>query len=159
MQFREQFLIQISWGLFRCKTSLLVKSFSMQKTILGTLIALTLTLFSATVVWSQDFKKGLEAADRGDFATALREWTPLAEQGDAVAQYNLGLMYANGEGVLQDYAMALKWYTLAAEQGDADAQFGLALIYEYGKQGVPMDWKAAEKWLTLAVEQGYANAH
>ena len=48
---------------------------------------------------SADFEKGLDTAKRGDYATALREWKPLAEQGDADAQYNLGLMYANGHGV------------------------------------------------------------
>jgi hypothetical protein len=51
------------------------------------------------VSWSQDFQKGLTAYKSGDYATALREWTPLAKQGDAFAQYNLGVMYGNGQGV------------------------------------------------------------
>ena len=129
----------------------------MQKTILGTLIALTLTLFISTVVWSQDFEKGLEAADRGDFATALREWTPLAEQGYAGAQYNLGVMYENGWGVLQNHATAMKWYTRAAEQGDADAQYNLGVIYKDG-DGVLQNHATAVKWYTLAAEQGHALA-
>ena len=66
---------------------------------------------------SADYQKGLTAAQSGDFATALREWTPLAKQGDAFAQFNLGLMYDNGQGVPQDYKTAVKWYKLAAEQG------------------------------------------
>ena len=53
------------------------------------------------VSWGADFDKGLIAAQNGDFATALREWTPLAEQGDASAQFNLGVMYRNGKGVPQ----------------------------------------------------------
>uniref|UniRef100_UPI003567E3EB tetratricopeptide repeat protein n=1 Tax=Sneathiella sp. TaxID=1964365 RepID=UPI003567E3EB len=83
---------------------------------------------------------GAEAAKKGDFATALREWKPLAEQGDADAQYNLGVMYYNGTGVPQDYKQAVKWYTAAAEQGFANAQHNLALMYNYGT-GVPQDYK------------------
>ena len=79
---------------------------------------------------SADFQKGLDAAKRGDYATALREWEPLAEQGHAAAQTLLGVMYENGKGVPQDYAMAVKWYTLAAEQGHADAQYGLGGMYD-----------------------------
>jgi len=59
---------------------------------------------------------GNAAAQRGDYATALRLWRPLAEQGDAAAQYNLGNMYVKGAGVPQDDAEAVKWYRLAAEQ-------------------------------------------
>ena len=51
---------------------------------------------------------GLDAAQKGDFATALREWTPLAEKGDAIAQYNLGLMYRQGQGVKKDQKIATK---------------------------------------------------
>ena len=54
-----------------------------------------------------DFRDGLAAYERGDYQTALREWRPLAEQGDAQAQYNLGLMYYHGTGVSQDYAEAV----------------------------------------------------
>ena len=53
--------------------------------------------------------EGVAAYDRGDYATALREWRPLAEQGNAKAQYNLGAMYYSGLGVPQDYAEAVKW--------------------------------------------------
>ena len=87
---------------------------------------------------SADFDKGLDAYDRGDYATALREFKPLAEQGDAYAQYNLGVMYDKGQGVPKDYKTAVKWYTLAAEQGDADAQNNLGLMYDEGK-GVPQN--------------------
>ncbi|GAB4233825.1 MAG: hypothetical protein Tsb0032_39480 [Kiloniellaceae bacterium] len=63
------------------------------------------------------FAEGLAASRAGDHETALREWQPLAEAGDAAAQYNIALMYQRGEGVRQDYAEALRWYRLAAEQG------------------------------------------
>ena len=81
-------------------------------------------------------KRVLTAYESGDYATALREWKPLAKQGDARAQYNLGLMYNERKGVPQDYKTAVKWYRLAAEQGNADAQYNLGLMYDKG-QGVP----------------------
>ena len=73
-------------------------------------------LASAGEGWSADTQKARTAYQNGDYATALRELTPLAEQGDAVAQYNLGSMYRKGQGVLQDYKTARKWYRLSAEQ-------------------------------------------
>ena len=63
----------------------------------------------AAPISAQDFQKGLEAAQSGDFATALKEWTPLAAGGDSVAQYNLGLMYYNGWGVPQDDKETVRW--------------------------------------------------
>lgn len=57
----------------------------------------------------------MAAFNRGDYSTALRRWTPLAEQGIANAQNNLGVMYNAGRGVPQDYAEAVRWYRLAAE--------------------------------------------
>ena len=86
---------------------------------------LLLTLLVGNCAFSADFQKGLTAFQSGDYATALREWTPLAKQGNVVAQYNLGLLYDNGRGVPQDYKTAVKWYRLAAEQGDASAQYYL----------------------------------
>ena len=77
---------------------------------------LLLTLLVGNPAVSADFQKGLDAAEREDYATALREWTPLAEQGYASAQYNLGQMYRNGQGVPQNDKTAVKWYRLAAEQ-------------------------------------------
>jgi|TARA_B110000908_G_scaffold154348_1_gene191585 hypothetical protein len=59
----------------------------------------------------------LEAYNSGDFKTALAEWTPIAEQGDAYVQNNLGLIYDSGEGVPENDKTAVKWYTKAAEQG------------------------------------------
>ena len=85
------------------------------------------------------FKEGAAAYQRGDYATALRGFRPLAEQGDAGAQNNLGNLYKLGEGVPQDYAEAVKWYRKAAEQGSAAAQLNLGIMYEDG-QGVPQDY-------------------
>ena len=90
---------------------------------------LLFSLFFGVPSYSADFNKGWTAAQNGDFASALKEWKPLAEQGYAKAQYNLGVMYYNGYGVPQDYKEAARFYTLAAEQGDADAQYNLGLMY------------------------------
>jgi TPR repeat protein len=103
------------------------------------------------------FKEGLSAYLQGDYAKALKEWQPLAEQGDADAQFSLGVMYANGQGVPQDDKEALNWYRKAAEQGVAGAQFNLGLMYKNG-QGVPQDYKEAANWYRKAAEQGVAGA-
>ena len=94
---------------------------------LTTTLCLTLAVLlgSAGLSWSADFQKGLTAAQSGDFATALREWEPLAEQGDVNAQSLLGMMYRGGLGVPKDLKTAVKWFTPAAEQGNANAQFTL----------------------------------
>ena len=80
-----------------------------------------------------------------------------AEQGDARAQFNLGIMYDNGEGVLKDEAEAVKWCRLAAKQGYVDAQFMLGNIYGSGI-GVPQDDVEAARWFRMAAEQGHAEA-
>ena len=103
------------------------------------------------------FEDGVAAYQRGDYAMAMRLWLPLAEQGNARAQYILGLNYAKGQGVPQDYAEAANWYRKAAEQGDADAQYNLGTMYRDG-QGVPQDWAEAAKWWRMAAEQGDAGA-
>jgi TPR repeat protein len=118
---------------------------------------LLLTLLVGTPAFSADFQKGFTAYQSGDYATALREWTPLAKQGDADAQYNLGQMYNQGQGVPQDYKTAVKWWKLAAEQGYARAQYNLGVMYKDGI-GIPQDYKTAVKWYKLAAEQGNANA-
>ncbi len=101
--------------------------------------------------------EGVAAYHRGDYATALREWRPLAEQGDADAQHNLGVMYNTGRGVPQDYAKAVKWFRKAAEQGDGGGQYNLGNMYSDGN-GVPQDYAAAVKWFRKAAEQGYTLA-
>ena len=80
------------------------------------------TLSLTAPAWGQDFEKGQDAYVRGDYATALREWRPLAEQGDAEAQFRLGVMYANGRGVALDIAEAWKWWRKAAQQGHTGAE-------------------------------------
>ena len=71
------------------------------------------------------FKDGMDAYQRGDYATAMRLWRPLADQGNAAAQLYLGIMYEEGWGGPQDYSAALSWYRNAADQGNAAAQLYL----------------------------------
>ena len=94
---------------------------------------------------------------RGDYATALRLYRPLAETGHVGAQFNLGVMYESGQGVPQDDAEAMKWFRLAAAQGHARAQGSLGFMYDNGR-GVPQDYAEAVKWYRLAAEQGVAEA-
>ncbi len=112
-----------------------------------------LAVMLALPVAAQDFEKGVEAVQRGDYATALREWRPLAEQGDVKAQHNLGHMYYLGVGVPQDFAEAMKLFRKAADQGNADVTFFLGVMYHNG-QGVPQDYAEAAMWLDLAARQG-----
>ena len=92
------------------------------KRLLPILMGFALLLLSSTEGWTADFQKGMDAYKSGDYATAMSEWKSLAEQGDADAPYNLGLMYEEGKGVIQNYKTAVKWYTLGAERGDAFSQ-------------------------------------
>ncbi len=122
------------------------------------LLAVAFVASTGSTALAQDFDKGVAAYNSGDYVTALQEWRPLAEQGYADAQYNLGLMYDNGLGVPQDDKEAVKWYRKAADQGDSDAQTNLGQMYRQGL-GVPRDDKEAAKWYRLAADQGgYARA-
>ena len=101
------------------------------------------------------FEDAGEAYKRGDYATAMRLMRPLADQGNARAQHNLGFMYDKGEGVPQNHAEAVKWYRRAADQGDPRSQFNLGGMYSNG-QGVPQDHAEAVKWYRRAADQGDA---
>ena len=103
--------------------------------------------------WGADVNTGVAAAQNGDFATALKELEPLAEQGHAKAQYNLGVMYEKGLGVPQDDKEAVRLYRLAAEQGDADAQYNLGAMYGNGT-GVVQDFIYAHMWWNIAASNG-----
>ena len=127
----------------------------MWKTIINrvTLIIATVLSLAFTQVTAQDFSKGMEAYKAGDFATALKEFKPLAEQGNAEAQNQLSFMYKEGKGVLKDATEAAKWRRLSAEQGNAAGQYGLAVMY-YEGEGVIQDYAETVKWLRLSAEQG-----
>ncbi|TXJ04161.1 MAG: sel1 repeat family protein [Acinetobacter sp.] len=119
-------------------------------------LACTLLLLTSAFVQA-GFDEGLAAADKGDYQTAFKEWKPLAEQGYASAQFNLGIMYDNGQGIAQNYTQALYWYNKAAAQGYASAQYNLALMYSNGR-GVPQNYTQAVTWYKKAAEQGHVDA-
>jgi TPR repeat protein len=122
------------------------------RNLIKTFLVMLMLSFSHAAI-AGDLEDGIAAFEKGDFAAALRLWTPLAEQGDANAQLLLGSIYQKGDGVAQDYNTAVKWYTLSAEQGNISAQVNLGVMYDQG-QGVAQDYKTAVKWFTLAAEQG-----
>jgi cell division septation protein DedD len=100
-----------------------------------------------------DVKGGVDAWKRGDFATAVREWRPLAERGDPDAQFNLGQAYKLGRGVPADIGTARSWYEKAAQQNHPLAQANLGLIlFQSG------DRERATPWLKKAAEAGDARA-
>ena len=99
----------------------------------------------------------LAADKRGEYATELKLLEPLAEQGDAIAEFQIGWIYDSGRGEPQDFAKAIAWYLKAADQGYADAQVNLGVMYENG-QGVPPDYAQATFWYRKAADQGNADA-
>jgi TPR repeat protein len=99
------------------------------------------------------FEEGVAAYEHNDFETALKIWKPLADQGNAGAQFYLGLIYDLGQGVVQSDKEAVRFYRLAADQGQAMAQYYLGLMYDNG-QGVTQDDKEAMRLYRLAGDQG-----
>ncbi len=120
----------------------------------------TLLLSCALTVSLQahgDYEEGLDAAQNGDFATALKEFTIAAEQGLDLAQYNLAILYFTGQGVEQDFDEAFKWTKAAAEQGHTNAQFNLGALY-YTGSGTAVDLDAALQWYSNAAQAQHAVA-
>src|ERR1700733_15117085 len=91
---------------------------------------------------SIEVQRGREAEDRKDYAAELKWFQKGADQGNAIAQFNIGCMYREGWGVTQDYAQALIWFQKAAAQGNAPAQDNIGLMYHDG-MGVKQDYAAA----------------
>ena len=100
---------------------------------------------------------GAEAYRRGDHDQAAAIWRPLAEDGDAYAQFGMGLLYYSGDGVPRDLTESARWFRLSAEQGYGAAQHNLGNAYKHGR-GVPLDDAEAARWWRLAAEQDYAAA-
>ena len=96
---------------------------------------------------------GRDAYHDKDYAKAVRSWQPLAEKGDASAQYLLGTLFAEGKGVQQNDATAFQWFLRAANQGNADAQYDVGASYAAGT-GVNQSDADAAKWFRRAADQG-----
>ncbi len=122
------------------------------------LYAVLLSLFAlSTTPARAGWEEAVAAYNKGDYATAAKEFRPFAEQGQATAQYILGWINQNADGVKQDLAEAAKWYQRSAEKGNVDAQFALGSLYAAGS-GVERDDTEAVKWFRKAAEQGKAGA-
>ncbi len=113
-------------------------------------------LFHITIA-SAGVDEAKAAKNNGDYAAALQEVRPLAQEGNAAAQNLLGIMYYEGQGIPQDYAQALLWYRKAADQGHRGAKTNIGTAYHNG-EGVPQDYAKAAAWYRKAADQGYAAA-
>jgi Sel1 repeat len=131
-----------------------VQSQTMKLALKHTLAAIILVLILAAPVAADQFEDAVTAYGEGDYATALRLFRPLGDQGNSRAQNNLGIMYDNGYGAAQDYSEAAKWFRKAADQGNARAQCNLGVMYAKG-QGVPQDYVSAYMWFSLSAAQGF----
>ena len=124
----------------------------------NTLLSLSLLALGSIITpINADFNDGWIAFTSEDFKTAAKEWTPLAEKGDAKAQTNLGILYFNGKGVLKDYKKAVTWLKEAAVQGEDEAQFILGMLYLEG-EGVPQSFKTAKYWVKQAYDANFDGA-
>jgi len=122
----------------------------MQEQVARRIVLAAVLAFLSGPALGADIDDGQAAYNAGDYATAIRLWRPLAEQGNARAENNLGVIYENGKGVPPDLNQAVKWYRLAAAQGYAGAQYNLGLIYAIGRGGAARDPLRAYMWFSLA---------
>ncbi len=122
----------------------------------ATVMLAVVVVLVAAPAWA-DFKAGQEAYYRRDYDTALKEWRPLAEQGEAKPQNAMGVLYREGKGVPKNFREALRWFRLAAEQGYAGGQYNLGMMYEHGR-GAPKNYVQAHMWVALAAAQRHLNA-
>ena len=104
-----------------------------------------------------DIQNGINAYNNGDFEVAISEFRPLAEQGDAIAQFNMAEMYAGGLGVVQDINDSIRWYRMAAAQGHSDSQANLDVIDGLGG-GVLKDSDLSFNWFIKAAKKGVDDA-
>lgn len=111
----------------------------------------------AAEVCAQDLQAGIKAYNLGDYATALKNWRPLAEKGDPRAQHKLGLLYAQGLGVRKDPVKATEWFRKSAHRGHIIAAYNLGFRYLKG-EGTPRDLKAAAAWIRRAAGAGLSQA-
>jgi uncharacterized protein len=94
-------------------------------------------------------EEGQQAYIAGEYDKAIAEFKPLAEQGDAKAQYFMGFLYHHGYGMKVNDVEAAKWFRMGANQGEWQSQYYLGVIYEKGV-GIPKDLATAHMWLSLA---------
>ena len=124
---------------------------------LFTCTVLVAALFASSAL-AQSYDDGVKAYNKRDFHTAMKNWRPLAEKGDLKAQFNVGLLHAQGLGADQDYKEAVRWWTLAAEKKSPEAAFQLGRVYEEGRDGVDKNAVEAAKAYRKSADLGNAQA-
>jgi len=107
---------------------------------------------------ASDIEDAVEAMRTGNFAEAYCIMRPLADDGDADAQYNIGWMYLNGYGLRVNDSLALDWWEKASAQGHTDANFSIGMLYSLGEGEVPKDSSKAIDYYLLAAKQGQEDA-
>jgi hypothetical protein len=147
---------KISFGVLAMKP---LGRFGRLSAVGGTFAATGLLLWGlvGAPAWAAGYQEGFAAYERGDFGNAYEIWLPLAEAGDSDAQFGVGVILDNGQGVAENDAEAAKWYRLAAEHGNPDAQFNLALLYDSGK-GVEQNKEEAAFWYRKSAVTGHVGA-
>ncbi len=113
--------------------------------------------FSLAGEKEDNFDKGVAANGAGDHRQAVYFFELAAHAGLGMAQYNLGIMYENGQGVGKDHREAVRWHRKAAEQGNGHAQYSLGRMYRIGL-GISEDHMEAVNWYRKSADQGYAEA-
>jgi len=116
-------------------------------------------LFTGVSVADAEFDQAVEDYNNGGYIKALNAFYTLAKQDNPKAQYNVGLIYANGLGVTKDLTEAQKWYERAAKQGNAAAQYNLAQLYQAAGARNPHAYKKAKYWYEKSVESGLKEAY
>jgi TPR repeat protein len=110
----------------------------------------------ASAGFANSYNDGFIAAESGDYKTAFQEWAPLARQGNALAQFNLALLYHSGAGGVEaNEQKAVSWYRKSAENGYYYAQEYMAVGYQEGWFGLQKDSKKAAYWLKRLQENQY----
>jgi hypothetical protein len=107
------------------------------------------TVLLAAMPAFADTAAGMAAFKNKDYQRAYREWKAAADAGQAEAQFDVGVLYAQGLGVRRDLTEAAYWYRKSAEQGNAEAEFALGQMYSRG-WGIPRDEADAMRWLQMA---------
>src|SRR5271163_683616 len=127
------------------------------------LLALCVSISSASSAMADatadnsDLQLGNTAAAHNNYSQAISAWEQAAAAGNAQAMFNLGSLYQNGQGVVQDYHQAVQWYWKAASAGNTDAMTSLGSLCAQGK-GVPRDYLIALVWYQNAADQGNPDA-
>lgn len=128
----------------------------MKRPILTALAALAV-FGAAAPALADPLDDGVAAADRGDFAKAIGFWKPLADNGNEFAQFDMGVLYWNGQGVAKDDAEGFRWFKLSADRGHREGQYVVGIAYEKGR-GVAKDEAQAAVWYQRAGDRGHAGA-